>query len=190
MNTELMFSSVETVWETPQWLFDLLDETFHFTLDPCALPQNAKCKEYFTPEDDGLSQAWAGTVFMNPPYGDAEQPCKPNCKKKKCAKRGWHTNFYIPGIADWLEKAYLESRKDNCRVVALIPARTDTKAWHNYVMKANQIIFIKGRLKFGTPNGETDPAPFPSVIAVFNNDTDPLIFSTMDNKGRDKDERS
>ena len=69
MNTEVMFSSKTDLWETPQDLFDRLDDEFGFDLDACALPQNAKCERYYTPEMDGLSQPWDGVVWCNPPYG-------------------------------------------------------------------------------------------------------------------------
>ena len=55
-----LFSSSTDEWATPQWLFDSLNEEFGFTLDPCALPSNAKCKRYFTPQDNGLLQDWGG----------------------------------------------------------------------------------------------------------------------------------
>lgn len=69
MNTDLMFSSKTGLWETPQKFFDELDQEFHFDLDVCALPENAKCARYYTPEQDGLSQPWAGICWCNPPYG-------------------------------------------------------------------------------------------------------------------------
>lgn len=69
MDNKLMFSSKSDEWETPQDFFDELDREFKFTLDACALPENAKCDRYFTPEQDGLKQKWAGTVWCNPPYG-------------------------------------------------------------------------------------------------------------------------
>ena len=126
-------------WETPQDLFDELDREFHFTLDPCATDQSAKCQKYFTKKDDGLSKSWAGeVVFMNPPYGRE--------------------------IGKWIKKAHEES--DNATVVCLIPSRTDTAYWHDYVMKG-VIRFIRGRLYFNRVNGETGPAPFPSAIVIF-----------------------
>ena len=64
-----MFSSKTDMWETPQDLFDRLNHEFHFTLDVCAIPENAKCSNFFSPENDGLSQEWFGTCWMNPPYG-------------------------------------------------------------------------------------------------------------------------
>ena len=69
MNNQLMFSSVDMTYETPQDLFDRLHAEFNFNLDVCALENTAKCKTYFTPEIDGLKQDWIGTCWMNPPYG-------------------------------------------------------------------------------------------------------------------------
>lgn len=135
-----MFSSKTDEWETPQDFFDALDAEFHFTLDPCATPENAKCKKYFTRADDGLKQDWQGeVVFCNPPYGRA--------------------------IKDWVKKCYEESQKPNTTVVMLIPARTDTSYFHDYIYKkAREIRFIRGRLKFGRAK---HPAPFPSMVVVF-----------------------
>jgi len=149
INTDLMFSSKNMNWETPQNLFDKLDSEFHFTLDVCATKETAKCKNYYTPEIDGLKQDWQGIVYMNPPYG------------RKLLKL-------------WIKKAYEESLK-GITVICLIPARTDTLYFHNYCMKAKEIRFIKGRLKFV---GAKDPAPFPSAIIVFRNHTENLKVST------------
>ena len=136
-----MFSSKSSEWETPQKLYDRLDLMFHFTLDPCATAENSKCKEYFSTEEDGLEKSWKGhTVFMNPPYGR--------------------------DIKKWIKKAYEQSRHSNTTVVCLLPARTDTKYWHDYCMKAQKIYFVKGRLKFGEA---VNSAPFPSAIVVFKN---------------------
>ena len=133
------FSSKKSTWATPPEFFKQLDEEFNFTLDPCASDEDAKCQKYYTKEDDGLSKDWTGeTVFMNPPYGR--------------------------DIKAWIKKAYDESRKPNTTVVCLIPSRTDTKYWHEYVMKAGQIRLVKGRLKFG---GSPNAAPFPSAVVVF-----------------------
>lgn len=132
------FSSETDDWATPAAFFDRLDTEFNFTLDPCASVDNAKCGRYFTKEDDGLSQDWSGeTVFMNPPYGRA--------------------------ISNWLRKAYEESQ-EGTTVVALIPSRTDTRYWHDYVMKATEIRFVKGRLKFGDGRNS---APFPSAVVIW-----------------------
>ena len=121
MNTELMFSSNTDLWATPQDFFDRLNSVFRFDLDVCALPENAKCTNYYTPETDGLKQEWKGTVWMNPPYGR--------------------------GIDAWVRKAF-ESAQAGAVVVCLLPARTDTKWWHSYCLKG-EVTFIQGRLKFG-----------------------------------------
>ncbi|MEV2910660.1 DNA N-6-adenine-methyltransferase [Paenibacillus larvae] len=115
------YSSKTDMWETPQYLFDDLNVEFGFELDVCALPENAKCKRYFTPSEDGLKQEWKGVCWMNPPYGRQ--------------------------ISKWIQKAY-ESSLEGATVVGLVPSRTDTKWWHDYCMKG-EIRFIKGRLKFG-----------------------------------------
>ena len=137
------FSSKSSEWDTPQEFFDRLNMDWNFTLDPCATHQSAKCKKYFTKEDDGLSQDWSGHhVFVNPPYGR--------------------------GIGEWIKKSWQESKKHNTIVVMLVPARTDTKWWHNYIMRAKEVHFLKGRLKFGEA---TNAAPFPSAGVVFHSDT-------------------
>ena len=132
-----LFTSKKQDWETPQDFYDNLDEEFHFTLDPCASHDSHKCEKYYTIEDDGLSKSWEGeTVFMNPPYGRV--------------------------IGHWMKKAREESLKPNTRVVCLVPARTDTRWFHDNCMDA-ELRFIKGRIRF---SGK-DPAPFPSMIVVF-----------------------
>ncbi|MCL2650773.1 MAG: phage N-6-adenine-methyltransferase [Candidatus Azobacteroides sp.] len=137
---KVLFSSQNNDWSTPQAFFDKLNEEFHFTLDACALPENAKCKLYFTPEMDGLSRSWSDhTAFVNPPYGKQ--------------------------IAAWVEKCYHESCKENTKVVLLIPARTDTVYFHRFIYKkAEEIRFIKGRLKFGNAKNS---APFPSMVVIY-----------------------
>ena len=139
MNTELMFSSATDMWATPQEFFDKLDQEFHFDLDACAIPENAKCKRYFTPEQDGLSQTWGGSVWCNPPYGRT--------------------------IGEWVKRAS-QSCDDGATVVMLLPARTDTRWFHSYIYgKPNvELRFVKGRLKFG--DGKNS-APFPSMVAIF-----------------------
>lgn len=136
MNSVLL-SSKSNEWATPQWFFDELNKEFHFTLDPCATPENAKCAKYYTREQDGLLQDWSGeTVFCNPPYGRE--------------------------IRKWVKKAHDE----NATVVLLIPARTDTAYFHDYILGKADIRFLRGRLKFGS--AETN-APFPSMVAIFRN---------------------
>jgi site-specific DNA-methyltransferase (adenine-specific) len=136
-----MFTSNTNEWATPRAFFDALDAEFHFDLDPCATPQNAKCRKFFTAEQNGLDQDWGvgGRVFCNPPYGRE--------------------------IGRWVRKCWEESRKPNTLVVMLIPARTDTSYFHDYIYgKAREIRFIRGRLHFNeSPQG----APFPSMVVVF-----------------------
>lgn len=140
MNNELMFSSKSNEWDTPKDFYEKLNEEFNFNLDPCSTHENAKCEKHYTILEDGLKQDWGGhTVFMNPPYGR--------------------------DIRRWVQKAYEESKKPNTTVVCLIPSRTDTSYWHDYIFgKAKDIRFIRGRLKFG--NSE-NAAPFPSAVIVF-----------------------
>jgi len=147
---ETIFSSKSTEWTTPQDFYNKLNRDFGpFTLDPCSDGANNKTSKHFTAKDDGLNKSWArNRVFMNPPYGRA--------------------------IKDWLKKAYEEGKKPNTTVVCLIPARTDTKYWHDYVMKAQAIYFIKGRLKFGDSENS---APFPSAVVIFTSALSP--FGTL-----------
>lgn len=137
---KILFSSNKDDWETPQDFFDKLNEEFHFDLDPCADENNHKCKTFFTREDNGLSKDWSGhTVFVNPPYG-------------------------AKSTSDWIKKCAEESCKPNTTVVMLIPARTDTIAFHKYIYGKAEIRFIRGRLKFG---GSKNSAPFPSMLIIF-----------------------
>lgn len=138
------YSSKSNEWATPQNLFDELNDEFNFTLDPCATDENAKCSNYFTIEDDGLSKDWSNdVVFMNPPYGRE--------------------------IKKWINKAYEESL-NGATVVCLIPARTDTTYWHDFIFgKTNDIRFLRGRLKFGKSKNS---APFPSAIVVYRGVTE------------------
>ncbi len=141
LNTELMFSSKTDQWATPQEFFNKLNKEFNFTLDPCADELNHKCDKYFTKEIDGLSQDWGGeTVFCNPPYGRE--------------------------IGLWVYKCACENIHNNVTCVMLIPSRTDTKWFHDYIyQKPNvEIRFIKGRLKFGDSKNS---APFPSMIVIW-----------------------
>lgn len=131
-----MMSSNTPEWSTPQKFFDELNKEFKFTLDPCATKENAKCKKFYTKEDDGLKQIWDNEiVFCNPPYGRV--------------------------IQDWVKKA---SEAMGGVVVLLIPARTDTRYFHEYIYNKAEIRFIKGRLKFGDSKNS---APFPSMVVIF-----------------------
>lgn len=132
-----MFSSDSAEWETPEWLFKYLDNIYNFELDVCANEKNTKCKNFYTIKDNCLEKKWVGNCFMNPPYGRK--------------------------IIDFVRKAYIESWSNN--VVCLLPARTDTKWFHEYCIKAESIWFLKGRLKFSNCKNS---APFPSCIIKFS----------------------
>ena len=137
--TKGLTSTGNIMAETPKYLFDRISSIFNFSLDVCALPENAKCESYYTPKDDGLSKPWRGGVWCNPPYGRE--------------------------ISSWVKKAYEESQKEyNSFVLMLLPARTDTKWWWEYVQGKATLFFIKGRVKFGDHNVG---APFPSVLALY-----------------------
>lgn len=158
------YSSESDEWETPQAFFDEVDKEFGFTLDVCAQPGNKKCDAYFSPEVDGLSQLWTETCWMNPPYSQ---------------------------LCPWLKKACESARENGATVVALVPARTDTAAFHDYVLPYSpyknivqrpiksleemvtaqgqykvsaELRFIRGRLKF---SGHKNSAPFPSMLVIF-----------------------
>lgn len=138
-----LFTSSTAEWATPPDLFRDLDAEFHFDLDPCATPENAKCEKFYTIEDDGLAQDWGGRrVFCNPPYGRE--------------------------ISKWVRKCYEESKKGSL-VVMLIPARTDTSYFHDYIWGKAEIRFIRRRLRFG---GSNTDAPFPSMIVIYNSQQD------------------
>lgn len=138
MDKNAVFSSKSDEWSTPESIFSELDKEFNFNLDPCATELNHKTEKYFTIQEDGLKQSWGGyNVFCNPPYSK---------------------------IAKWVEKAYTESLKENTLVCLLIPSRTDTKYFHDYIYHRSEIRFIRGRIRFGE---STENAPFPSMVVIF-----------------------
>lgn len=138
MVNKVIFSSNSDEWSTPVDIYEELNKEFNFTLDPCSTDYNHKCKKYYTAEDNGLLQNWGGErVFCNPPYSD---------------------------ISAWVKKAWKESTKDDTLVVLLIPARTDTRYFHEYIYNRSEIRFIKGRLRFGE---SVNSAPFPSMVVIF-----------------------
>lgn len=162
MNNAVMFSSATDEWETPQAFFDTLDLEFGFWLDAAASAENHKCETWLGPTHDhpgfrdGLAVSWADSmkwadvrnraVWVNPPYS-----------------RGLQGKFIAKAA---------EERRKGCTVVMLLPARTDTKAFHAHIYDASkwqpregiEIRFIPGRLKFG---GAANSAPFPSMVVVF-----------------------
>lgn len=141
-----LLSSKNLNWCTPQDFFDVLDREFHFELDAAATEKSAKCPRYFTPQTDGLASPWTVSegraVFCNPPYGRE--------------------------IVKWVRKAY-EEAKAGTKIVLLLPARTDTRYFHDYIYDKAQIIFLRGRLRFTDEDGRSyAPAPFPSMVVVYN----------------------
>ena len=155
-NIEVHFSSKSNEWQTPPELFNLLDNEFHFGLDVAATKENARCKAYFTQENNALTQDWAKSNFCNPPYGRL--------------------------IGKFVKKAYEESIKGNLTCL-LIPARVETNYFFNYCSKG-EVRFINGRLKFINPsfpsfredgNFNISSAPFPSCIVIFSKDIAPCV---------------
>ena len=143
MNSALL-SSKKMDYCTPQDVFDKLNKEFHFALDAAATEKSAKCNKFFTLETDGLSQSWdcGGAVFCNPPYGRE--------------------------IGKWVQKAF-EEAKGGHPIVLLIPARTDTSYFHDYVYGKAEIRFLRGRLHFEDEDGNRyPPAPFPSMLVIYN----------------------
>jgi len=141
------FSSVTDLWSTPQQTFDVLNQEFQFTLDVCATAENAKCAAFYSPAEDGLAQSWNGVCWMNPPYGRA--------------------------IGKWMAKARDTALAGSATVVCLVPARTDTKWWHDSASKG-EIRFLPGRLKFGDCS---HAAPFPSAVVVFRPPDKPALMA-------------
>lgn len=141
--SKVLWKSTNSNWQTDIEFYNQLDEEFHFTLDPCTTEDNplgTQC--FFTPKEDGLKQSWIGHIaYVNPPYS---------------RKKG--------EPYDWVEKSYTESRNENTTVVMLLASRTDTKWFHKFVIHANEVRFIKGRLRF---NGAKNSAPFASMVVVF-----------------------
>lgn len=143
---EVHFSSDKMDWETPDNLFQHWNHQYNFTLDVCARKDNTKCRKYYSPEKNGLKQRWRGNCWMNPPYGRE--------------------------LKLWVEKAHRESMSGKCCVVCLLPARTDTKMFHQFIWNKEegkpyngvQVHFLAGRVKF---KGASASAPFPSMIVIF-----------------------
>lgn len=145
---EAMTSSGKDDWETPAWLFDQLNDEFHFTLDPCCTHKTAKCHKHYTPEENGLLQDWGGEiVFCNPPYS-----------------RKTRTN---PGQIAWVQKCAAEAKKPGTVVVALLPARTDTELFHSYIYGKAEIRFLKGRVSFLDNGKEAGKPLFGSMICIW-----------------------
>jgi site-specific DNA-methyltransferase (adenine-specific) len=139
-------SSLDDTWSTPRAFFDKCALEFNFTLDAAALKSSALCDKWFGPDhfdssrQNAFEHNWSqeaenGVVWLNPPYGKT--------------------------IKEWMAKADLESKR-GATVVCLVPSRTDTAWWHEYVIH-HEVRFIRGRLKFGQAK---NAAPFPSALVV------------------------
>ncbi len=125
-------------YATPKPFYNRLEAEFHFTLDPCASPDNAKCAKFFTYHDNGLVQDWGHEiVFMNPPYGYQTEA--------------------------WMAKAFNASQ-EGATVVCLIPARTSTRWWHDIAMKG-EVRFVRGKIRFV---GMKHESPVPHAIIIFS----------------------
>lgn len=152
MVDKVLFSSQSEEWHTPKTLYYYLNAMFHFDLDPCTTKDNPLgTRKFYTKKENGLKQQWdAKNVFVNPPYNRA--------------------------INNWLHKAQTEVSEGRVKnaVVMLLPARTDTKWFHEYIYNVEkhrfrdhvEVWFLKGRLKFG---GAKNSAPFPSMVVIFRN---------------------
>lgn len=138
-------TSQSVEWYTPRWLFDELDREFHFTLDPCATLESAKCARFYDEAQNGLLQSWNGEcVFMNPPYGSQV-------------------------IGAWIEKARFATENGGCPlVVGLVPSYTESDWWHDHIWNRAEVRFIRGRISFkpGAPRS-AGGAPFASAIIVW-----------------------
>jgi site-specific DNA-methyltransferase (adenine-specific) len=140
-----LFTSTKNDWETPKDLFERLNSKYHFAFDLAASSTNHKCDRYFTEHDDALSQDWTaikGPLFLNPPYGR--------------------------NLRQWVEKACKTASTTNLTIVLLIPARTDTSYWHDFIFGKAKVEFIRGRLKFEVNGIPSNSAPFPSAIVIYN----------------------
>ena len=147
------FKSNKQEWKTPTDLYNKINNEFNFTFDLAADSTNAKCIKYFTFEDNALNQTWNGTCWLNPPYGRFDFK-----------------------LEHWVKKAFYETEKDSCVVVMLIPARTNTKWWHNFCMKSAEIKFICGRPKF---SDSKHGLPQPLALVVFKKHTGETKFSSF-----------
>ena len=148
------FASKKQDWQTPKELFEKPNKEFNFTIDLAASDDNALCSKFYSKDSNGLQQCWDGVCYLNPPY---------NSKESK--------------VIDWVKKAYNDTQKNsNLTVVILLPARTNNKFFHNYIMKCAEVKFICGRVKF---NGAKHGLPQPLLFAVFRKTDLPTKFTSF-----------
>ena len=181
----VMFSRASDEWETPQDLYDALDQEFEFDIDAAATARNAKCQDYYTLADDALTQDWRTSEhILHDEYADE------NDERRFGSTSVWMNPPYSH-CAEFVEKAHSQMAH-GVTTVALLPSRTDTRWWHDHVWlndtqsdtaphgiltigkgsvtplhlphRGVEVRFIKGRLRFSKAKNS---APFPSVIVVF-----------------------
>lgn len=151
-------------WETPNWLVyaavngTVLGNLVQPDLDVAADKDNRKAERFFDKEADGMAQEWSGICWLNPPYGQTGR---------------------------WIRKAYEMADHDCASTVCLIPARTNTNWWHDCVMRATQILLLRGRVKFG---GAEHGLPQPLAIVLFakNRVGNLPLVGTLDVRGMDE----
>lgn len=184
----VMFSAESIEWGTPAAIYEIRNRRYHFELDVCASSSNFKHPNYITQEQDSFTMPWVvrmedgdpgdclpwrpARCWMNPPYCRQERVCNPaTCRLKRCAKRGFHTESYVPGLYQWVDLAYRRSL-DGSLVDCLLPGKTGSRWWRDYVWDNDQhcvrdhveLTCLPGRLTF---EGATDSAPFDSVLVTF-----------------------
>lgn len=151
-----LYSSEDQTWETPPEVFGPLDAIFGFTLDVAAGRKTAKCLRYYTEEINALLQEWLGVCWMNPPYGDM--------------------------LKLFVKKA-AEQARFGTEIIGLIPCRTDTKYFQEYVLKkAGFIIFLQGRIKFLRDGIQEGSAPFPTCLVYWGTNTGERLQQIIDSK--------
>jgi site-specific DNA-methyltransferase (adenine-specific) len=128
-------------WRTPEFIFNYYNEIYQFQLDAAADDENALCVRYYTEEQNALIQEWSNSNFLNPPFS-------PNSLQKQ-----------------FIHKAVTEACKDRT-TVCLIPSRTETKIWQDFVFPyASVIDFLDERLHYSYCE---NPSGYPSAIVVFD----------------------
>jgi phage N-6-adenine-methyltransferase len=149
MSAHKYLSTGENEHPTPQWLFDKIDKIFDFTIDLSATEENAKCKKFYTKQQDALTQTWdEKSCWCNPPYSKDLQPL-------------------------FVKKAYAESKRFGNTIVLLIPLRADTKVWHEYIWSKADVYIFKGRPKF---YGGKSPT-YASALVVYSNSTEKKMYT-------------
>lgn len=159
------FDSVKSDWSTNWEFFNPINDEFKFTIDVAADSRNKKVERFFSIEDDGLKQDWTNEiVWCNPPYGR--------------------------DVPKWLLKGKENAEKNNTISVFLIPARTNTKWFHEICLKADEIRFVKGRPKFYNYANEDFEAlfglPVPLCLVIFRPNSKGCKIGTYDWKLKNK----